>query len=102
MMSTGRVQLFDVREPEEVKDGFIPGATNIPLGEVENGFRLAPSQFRERFSVSKPQTSDSDIVFYCQRGLRSLTALETARALGYTRAQHYTGGLTEWIDRERL
>ncbi len=30
MMSTGSVQLFDVREPDELEAGFIPGATNIP------------------------------------------------------------------------
>ncbi|KAL0194193.1 hypothetical protein M9458_012489, partial [Cirrhinus mrigala] len=29
MMSTGSIQLFDVREPKELEAGFIPGATNI-------------------------------------------------------------------------
>ncbi|RXN13709.1 cystatin-B-like protein [Labeo rohita] len=30
MVSTGNIQLFDVREPSELEAGFIPGATNIP------------------------------------------------------------------------
>lgn len=30
MLSTGSVQLFDVREADELEAGFIPGAANIP------------------------------------------------------------------------
>ncbi|XP_051552399.1 thiosulfate sulfurtransferase/rhodanese-like domain-containing protein 1 [Myxocyprinus asiaticus] len=100
MLSTGRVQLFDVREPDEFEGGFIPGATNIPLAEVEQALRLSPHQFRERYGVAKPQIEDSDFVLYCQRGRRSLTALKTAWALGYTRARHYAGGYNEWLQRE--
>ncbi|XP_016118702.1 thiosulfate sulfurtransferase/rhodanese-like domain-containing protein 1, partial [Sinocyclocheilus grahami] len=85
MMSTGSVQLFDVREPEELEAGFIPGATNIPLGDVEQALRLNPHQFRERYGVPKPGLEDSDFVLYCQRGVRSLTALETAKDLGYSK-----------------
>ncbi|KAK9975339.1 hypothetical protein ABG768_023391 [Culter alburnus] len=102
MMSAGSVQLFDVREPDELEAGFIPGAINIPLGDVEQALRLSPDQFRERYGVTKPHRDDSDFVLYCQRGIRSLTALETARALGYTRARHYAGGFNEWHEREDL
>ncbi|XP_039517551.1 thiosulfate:glutathione sulfurtransferase-like [Pimephales promelas] len=102
MMSSGSVQLVDVREPHELEAGFIPGATNIVLSEVEQALRLSPDQFRERYGVTKPHREDSDFVLYCVRGLRSLTALETARALGYTRARHYAGGFSEWLQREGL
>lgn len=100
MMSTGSVQLFDVREPDELEAGFIPGATNIPLGDVEQALRLNPDQFRERYGVPKPGLEDSDFVLYCQRGIRSLSALETARHLGYSKARHYSGGYSEWIQLE--
>uniref|UniRef100_A0A8C2GXV8 Rhodanese domain-containing protein n=1 Tax=Cyprinus carpio TaxID=7962 RepID=A0A8C2GXV8_CYPCA len=83
MMSTGSVQLFDVREPDKLEAGFIPGASNIPY--VEQALRLNPDQFRERYGVPKPGLEDSDLVLYCQRGIRSLTALETARDLGYSK-----------------
>ncbi|XP_052413720.1 thiosulfate sulfurtransferase/rhodanese-like domain-containing protein 1 [Carassius gibelio] len=98
MISTGSVQLFDVREPDELEAGFIPGATNIPLGDMEQALRLNPDQFRERYSVPKPGIEDSGFVLYCQRGIRSLTALETARDLGYSKARHYAGGYNEWIE----
>ncbi|KAF4113889.1 thiosulfate sulfurtransferase/rhodanese-like domain-containing protein 1 [Onychostoma macrolepis] len=100
MMSTGSVQLFDVREPDELEAGFIPGATNIPLGDVEQALRLNPDQFRELYGVPKPGLQDSDFVLYCLRGIRSLTALEIARDLGYSRARHYAGGYNEWIQLE--
>ncbi|KTF81109.1 hypothetical protein cypCar_00036251 [Cyprinus carpio] len=100
MMSTGSVQLFDVREPDELEAGFIPGATNIPLGDVEQALRLNPDQFRERYGVPKPGLEDSDFVLYCQRGIRSLSALETARDLGTGKARHYAGGYSEWIQLE--
>ncbi|XP_056313239.1 thiosulfate sulfurtransferase/rhodanese-like domain-containing protein 1 [Danio aesculapii] len=102
MMSTGRVQLIDVREPDELKAGFIPGATNIPLGELEEALTLDSDQFRQRYGVSKPHPEDSDIVFYCQRGIRSLNALESAISLEYSRARHYIGGYSEWAEREHL
>ncbi|XDV21679.1 hypothetical protein PO909_026735 [Leuciscus waleckii] len=102
MMSTGSVQLVDVREPDELEAGFIPGASNVPLGEVEQALRLSPDQFRERYGVTKPHREDSDFVLYCVRGIRSLTALETARTLGYTKARHYAGGFNEWLQREGL
>ncbi|RXN38042.1 thiosulfate sulfurtransferase rhodanese-like domain-containing 1 [Labeo rohita] len=100
MMSTGNIQLFDVREPNELEAGFIPGATNIPLGDVEQALRLNPDQFRERYGVPKPGLEDSDFVLYCQSGVRSFKALETARGLGYSRARHYAGGYNEWVQLE--
>lgn len=100
MLSSGRVQLFDVREPYELESGFISGAANIPLGDVDQALRLNPDQFKERYGVPKPSTEDTDFVLYCQRGRRSLDALETAWALGYTRARHYAGGYNEWIQAE--
>ncbi|KAI4878282.1 hypothetical protein NFI96_019209 [Prochilodus magdalenae] len=96
MLDSGKVQLFDVREPYEFEEGAIPGATNIPLSEVEQAFTLTPDQFRELYGVSMPEKDDSDFVLYCQRGRRSLTALEMVRGLGYSRARHYAGGYAEW------
>ncbi|MGA1076339.1 MAG: rhodanese-like domain-containing protein, partial [Ilumatobacteraceae bacterium] len=31
---TGDAQLVDVRQPEELVEGVLPGAVNIPLGEL--------------------------------------------------------------------
>ncbi|RXN13708.1 thiosulfate sulfurtransferase rhodanese-like domain-containing 1 [Labeo rohita] len=79
MVSTGNIQLFDVHEPDELEAGFIPGATNIPLGDLEQALMLNPDQFREHYGIPKPGL---DFVLYCRRGIRSLTALKIARDLG--------------------
>ncbi|KAK1787754.1 hypothetical protein P4O66_016230 [Electrophorus voltai] len=100
MIATGNVQLFDVRNPDEFEEGSIPGATNIPLGDLEKAFRLTPDQFRQHYGVSMPEKSDCNFILHCQRGRRSLTALETLKPLGYVRARHYAGGYSEWAQLE--
>ncbi|KAJ8366259.1 hypothetical protein AAFF_G00363400 [Aldrovandia affinis] len=91
MLSSHSVQLFDVRNPEEFQTGHISGATNIPLGELEQSLKLAPAHFTLLFNVPPPHKDHEDIVFHCQRGRRSATALEIAHRLGFTRARHYAG-----------
>ncbi|KAG7314971.1 hypothetical protein KOW79_022274 [Hemibagrus wyckioides] len=100
MLAAGKLKLFDVREPEEFKEGAIPGATNIPLSEVQQAFTLTPDQFLQRFGVPMPEKHSSDVILYCQRGRRSLTALHTVHTLGYSRAHHYVGGYSDWLERE--
>ncbi|XP_076867635.1 thiosulfate:glutathione sulfurtransferase [Brachyhypopomus gauderio] len=100
MMATGILQLFDVRNPDEFEEGYIPGATNIPLDDLEDAFRMDPDQFRQHYGVSMPGKSDCDFILHCQRGRRSLTALEIVQHLGYFRARHYAGGYSEWAQLE--
>ncbi|XP_053533101.1 thiosulfate sulfurtransferase/rhodanese-like domain-containing protein 1 isoform X4 [Ictalurus punctatus] len=99
-LTAGNLQLFDVREPDEFKEGVIPGATNIPLSEVQQAFTLTPDQFTQLYGVPMPEKHSSDVMLYCQRGRRSLTALHTVHTLGYSRARHYVGGYSEWLERE--
>ncbi|XP_048868083.1 thiosulfate:glutathione sulfurtransferase [Brienomyrus brachyistius] len=101
MLSSHSIQLFDVRNPDEFQAGWIPDATNIPLGELEEALQLTPDLFRSRFHVVAPKKTDSNIVFYCRKGNRSATALEIAFRLGFSRAQHYAGGYKEWEQYER-
>ncbi|GAA6071959.1 thiosulfate sulfurtransferase/rhodanese-like domain-containing protein 1 isoform X1, partial [Tachysurus ichikawai] len=84
MLSAGNLQLLDVREPEEFKEGVIPGAINIPLYEVQQAFLLTQDQFMQRHGVPLPEKHSSDVILYCQRGRRSLTALHTLHTLGYS------------------
>ncbi|KAF7688413.1 thiosulfate sulfurtransferase/rhodanese-like domain-containing protein 1 [Silurus meridionalis] len=100
MLKTGKLQLFDVREPDEFKEGAIPGATNIPLSEVQQAFTLTPDEFTLRYGVPLPEKHSSDVILYCQRGRRSFTALYTVHKLGYSRTRHYAGGYSEWLEHE--
>ncbi|XP_028839115.1 thiosulfate:glutathione sulfurtransferase-like [Denticeps clupeoides] len=96
LLGNQKLQLFDVRNPDEFAEGYIPGATNVPLGGLEQAFGLSPSAFEQRYGTPLPMKDDSDIVLYCQRGRRSATALEIVHALGFSKARHYFGGYGEW------
>ena len=59
ILDAGNYHLIDVREPEElITDGAIEGATNIPLGEIEE---------RKNDILSL----EGNIIFFCRSGNRS-------------------------------
>lgn len=100
MLSTHNIQLFDVRNPDEFFAGQIPGSVNIPLGQLEESLKLSPEHFKLLYDVKAPQKDDDNIVFHCQKGNRSSKALDLAHHLGFTRARHFKGGYSEWVEHE--
>ena len=56
---------------------------------MERAFLTVPDLFRERFGISKPSL-DTDIIFHCRAGVRSLMAIEIASKLGYLKYVYYT------------
>ncbi|KOP68840.1 hypothetical protein AMS62_29035 [Bacillus sp. FJAT-18019] len=75
------LNIIDVRETEEVAEGKIPGAVNIPLGLIE--FR---KQDLDRFK---------EYVLVCRSGGRSGRAAEYLEGQGY-RVVNMTGGMLAW------
>lgn len=55
-----------------------------PVAEVEEALSLEADAFEERYGVVKP-TQDTDIIFHCRGGVRSLVAMDAAFKLGYPR-----------------
>jgi len=53
------------------------------VGEVESALNLSPEDFHQKYGARKPSKEDSNIVFHCRAGVRSLEAMETAHQLGY-------------------
>lgn len=80
----GAYVLVDVRQPEEYRQGHIPGARLLPLPELEQNLE----ELR-----SKP-----NLVFYCRSGARSQVAANLARASlpDQTRIANLVGGFTAW------
>ncbi|MDX9767824.1 MAG: metalloregulator ArsR/SmtB family transcription factor [Ectothiorhodospiraceae bacterium] len=79
----GVVTVIDVRPPEEYAAGHVPGAINVPLGELEKRLDL----FNKR----------REIVAYC-RGpycVLSFEAVERLRKKGF-KARRLKDGLPEW------
>ncbi|MBA3276618.1 MAG: molybdopterin-synthase adenylyltransferase MoeB [Chloroflexia bacterium] len=75
---------IDVREPDEVAQGVIPGATAIPRGFLEARIE---DTVRDR---------DEPIVVYCAGGARSAFATESLHELGYTNVVSLAGGFGAW------
>jgi thiosulfate:glutathione sulfurtransferase len=76
--------LIDVREPDEVIQGMIPSAVNIPLSILPNALQLSGDAFRQKFGFDKPKTKQ-EVTFYCRSGKRSTTACDVAKRNGYTK-----------------
>ena len=73
--------LVDVREPAEVAEWSIPGAVNIPLGQLTGRTGELPR--------------DRTVVTLCASGARSMAAAEWLTAQGYGVA-NLTGGMAAW------
>jgi rhodanese-related sulfurtransferase len=77
-----RIQLIDVREPEEFAAGHIPGAINLPL-----------STFKVE---ALPSPSGRPVVLMCRSGHRAAQALAIAKASGRADVDIYPGSMNDW------
>jgi len=77
--------LLDVREPAELEIASLPGALNIPLGELPS--RLAELDPR------------AEILILCRSGGRSANALEFLRDSGFSNLWNVEGGINAWSRR---
>ncbi|BDZ55173.1 HesA/MoeB/ThiF family protein [Agromyces marinus] len=82
LATAGAPVLLDVREPWEAEIAAIPGATLIPLGELE-----------ERAAGLDPAAS---VVVICHLGVRSRLAADRLAAAGFDRVRNLTGGIDAW------
>lgn len=53
------------------------------MSDVEEAFELSPHDFKSKFHMTKPMPDDSNFVFSCQSGRRSLTAGDYLKKFGY-------------------
>jgi molybdopterin/thiamine biosynthesis adenylyltransferase/rhodanese-related sulfurtransferase len=81
--------ILDVREPDEVAQGVIPGSVGIVRGNLE-------AQVENHI----PDKS-TPLVVLCAGGVRSAFAVKTLEALGYTDLVSMDGGFNKWKDEGR-
>ena len=81
-VSAGQGAVLDVRSRAEWAGGHIPGAVNVPLGELEQRLGEVPG--------GRP------LIVQCQTGARAAIAVSLLRARGLEDVVLYTGGFAEW------
>ena len=75
--------LLDVRTEAEFKEIHIPGATLLPLNEMnDNAAKVLPHK-------------NAVILVYCRSGRRSRSAANTLISMGYTNV-YDIGGINDW------
>lgn len=79
-----RLKLLDVREPHELQISTLPGAINIPLGQL--AARLVELD------------SASEMVVFCKAGTRSARALELLLSAGFRKVKNLKGGINAWAN----
>lgn len=77
--------LVDVRTPEEFSAGYIPGAINISLQELQQKMNHIPK--------------DKPVIVYCRSGNRSAFAANLLIQAGYTEV-YDLGGIIDWVRQE--
>ena len=78
--------LIDVREPDEYRQGHLPGAVNIPRGMLE--FRI--SNEPQLQNLSRP------IVVYCKTSGRAALCAAALHDMGYLNVVSIAGGFDAW------
>ncbi|HEY3815853.1 MAG TPA: molybdopterin-synthase adenylyltransferase MoeB [Polyangiaceae bacterium] len=81
-----KMTLVDVREKDEWRAGYIPGAVSIPRG------------FLEIQAEQKLPDKNARIVAYCAGGTRSALAAATLAELGYANVETANPGFVRWKD----
>jgi sulfur-carrier protein adenylyltransferase/sulfurtransferase len=80
--AVGEYQLVDVRQPAEYRQGHIPGAALIPLGELD--WRLY------ELDRGKP------VIVYCATGVRSRAAASVLMRAKFAEVYNLEGGMDAW------
>lgn len=78
--------LVDVREKDEFRGGYVPGALHIPRG------------FLEMQAEQKLPDKKAEIIVYCAGGTRSAFAAKSLMELGYEDVTSANPGFVRWKD----
>ncbi|MBI4953169.1 MAG: molybdopterin-synthase adenylyltransferase MoeB [Myxococcales bacterium] len=80
------ITLVDVRERDEFRQGYIPGAISVPRGYLEMQIE------------QKVPDRSARVVLYCAGGTRSALAAKTLAELGYVSVESANPGFVRWKD----
>jgi rhodanese-related sulfurtransferase len=85
MDAGGKINLIDVREPQEDAEAKITRAKLIPLGKIQS------MQIEEIEDLK-----DQEVIVHCRSGKRSVTACVFLETMGFTNTVNVLGGILAW------
>ena len=87
-----KLQLIDIRDVRELKDGTAVGSVHAPRCMLE--FWVDPAS-----PYHKPMWADEskEFVLFCAAGWRSALAAKTLQDMGMTNVAHIEGGYKDWV-----
>jgi thiosulfate/3-mercaptopyruvate sulfurtransferase len=97
------IRIIDVRSPADYQRGHVPGAVNIPVGEIASNIDGIPMEFNRQKVQSAlnrigltPQTT---AIIYDNLGMMDAARLFwTLEFVGHEDARVVNGGLNAWLD----
>ena len=89
-----KLQLIDIRDVRELKDGTAVGSVHAPRCMLE--FWVDPAS-----PYHKPMWADEskEFVLFCAAGWRSALAAKTLQDMGMSNVAHIEGGYKAWVEK---
>ena len=87
LVEKGEGIILDVRTPEEINQGYIPGASTINIYDQD---------FESKLNLIQ---RDKPVYVYCKAGGRSNQAAELMKKKGFMKVYNLDGGITSWMNK---
>ena len=91
--SKGKVQIVDIRDVRELKDGTVTDSMHAPRCMLE--FWVDPeSPYHKKIWAD----DSKEFILFCGAGWRSALAAKTLQDMGMTNVAHIDGGYEAWVN----
>jgi rhodanese-related sulfurtransferase len=91
--SNDKVQIVDIRDVRELKDGTVTGSYHAPRCMLE--FWVDPeSPYHKKIWAD----DSKEFILFCGAGWRSALAAKTLQDMGMTNVAHIEGGYEAWVN----
>ena len=91
--SKGKVQIVDIRDVRELKDGTVTDSMHAPRCMLE--FWVDPeSPYHKKIWADEKK----EFILFCGAGWRSALAAKTLQDMGMTNVAHIDGGFEAWVN----